>query len=220
MGAAAVQTFVTESSTVAAERGHSTGCAGDMIHNSRLVNVRLLAGARDGEVEMVREAIRGGAYLETRQPMRMLAGDISVSEMSTMVSGPTPLMLASKSGSSGCVKALLEAKAKILAVDEDNMQPVHFAALSGELEILDLLVGAGADPRVRDNEGKGVIDHLCRDVTTDAFMFRKWKEVVARGPRVKSDIVKETSDGHDFDLPAEHEDIAPGILVPKLRADL
>jgi len=145
----------------------------DDVVERKYKDVKLLAGARDGNVGLAAEAIRDGAFLETRQPMRIMAG-LGPDPTDAEIQGPTPLMLAAKSGSSDCVKLLLEKGAKVHAMDEDGMRPVHWAALSGDVCILRLLVDAGADPTILDEDGHHVLDHLPQEIASDPAEYKKW----------------------------------------------
>jgi len=155
---------------------------GDDVVDRKFLNVQLIAAARDGQADLVREAIKGGANVETRQPMRIVAGAAPPPGlMGTKVAksnGPTPLMLAAKSGSVVCVTALLNARAKIQAKDEDGMKAVHWAALSGELSAVQTLVCARANPLDKDNDKLGILDHMPAEVRRDPMELRRWRALI------------------------------------------
>lgn len=159
---------------------------GEDVINRKYLNVQLIAAARDGEVELLRDALRDGANPETRQPMRIIAGaaPVGISIKAAKCMGPTPLMLAAKSGSVACVKALLQHKAKVHAKDEDGMKPIHWAALSGELLAIQALVDAGANPLDKDHDMLGILDHLPAEVRNDPIEFRRWRELRDSGSAV------------------------------------
>mmetsp|Transcript_89058 Transcript_89058/g.229796 ORF Transcript_89058/g.229796 Transcript_89058/m.229796 type:complete len:315 (-) Transcript_89058:9-953(-) len=190
-------------------------CYHDQKFDRKLVNVQLLAGARDGEEQIVREALRAGAYLETRQPMRIVvSGRLPAGSPGSKGSkgsrggkakgkmGPTPLMLAAKSGSVGCVKALLDAGAKVRSREEDSMRPVHFAALGGEFEVLKLLLARGADAAARDANKCSVLDHLPEEVQRHKPELRKWMAAVQEA--------QEAADRHAADEAAGHSSLQKG----------
>jgi len=160
-------------------------CQHDNI-DRRFVNVQLIAGARDGEVSVVSEALRAGACTETRSPMKIFAGTSSseVPELQVQVfkkrCGPTPLMLAAKSGSVPCIKVLLAHRAHLGARDEDGMRAVHFAALSGEFAALKALLEARANPCAMDAERRAPLDHLPSEARSDPGELRRWRELLER----------------------------------------
>lgn len=152
----------------------------DEIMDRKYINVRLLAGARDGQVDIVREALLAGANTETRQPMKVFAGHtgVNASRKGGKRCNPTPLMLAAKSGSVPCIKVLLRYGARLDAKDEDLMRPVHFAALSGEFSALQALIAARANPGVLDANQCSVLDHLPAEVHKDHRELRLWREAI------------------------------------------
>lgn len=156
--------------------------AADDSYDRKFLNVQLIAAARDGQVDLVREALRGGANPETRQPMRIVAGAGPPGGSATMKAhkscGPTPLMLAAKSGSVACVQALISARAKVYAKDEDGMKPIHWAALSGELSVIKALMGGRANPLEKDNDNLGILEHAPPEVKRDPYEFRQWRELL------------------------------------------
>merc|ERR1719330_874324 len=108
---------------------------------------------------------------------------------------------------------LLDVGAQVESTEEDGMWPVHFAALSGDPYILDLLLDAGANPAARDDQGKTVLDYLPADVVNDPKIHRKWKELVAGGRRKMPDVVKSVDVGADVTVP--DDDDAPDMLLPR-----
>ena len=58
----------------------------------------------------------------------------------------TPLYLAVQQGSEAAAARLLEACAEVDAVDKDGSTPLMLAARKGRLELVRLLLDAGADP--------------------------------------------------------------------------
>mmetsp|Transcript_96585 Transcript_96585/g.215245 ORF Transcript_96585/g.215245 Transcript_96585/m.215245 type:complete len:256 (-) Transcript_96585:8-775(-) len=182
MGNASCAAAATEHLNTAACSEHAPNitcpapCGNDDLIDRKYINVQLLAGARDGEPSIVREAIKSGANTETRQPMRIIAGPRQNPSGSRprRSKGPTPLMLAAKSGSGECVRILLAAGARLNAKDEDGMRPVHFAAESGELEVLKILLGARADPTTRDGDDLDATGHLHEEVRRSPRHLKAW----------------------------------------------
>ena len=60
------------------------------------------------------------------------------------------LVDAARNGSLAEVRSLLDGGAPIDSVDEDSCTPLHAAASEGEREIVQLLLGAGADTAIVD----------------------------------------------------------------------
>lgn len=90
--------------------------------------------------------------------------------------GETPLILAAKARSAPCVELLLRAKADLSATDADGSSALHHAAsLEDEASLL-LLVDAGADPTVANEDGKDVLALLERhDMATLAPVFEHYR---------------------------------------------
>jgi ankyrin repeat protein len=75
--------------------------------------------------------------------------------------GFTPLMLAAWKGAAACVKLLLASGGDALeldAVDQDGDTALHAAAYYNHPEIIQLLLQAGADPIIGDNNGRTPLD--------------------------------------------------------------
>mmetsp|Transcript_62239 Transcript_62239/g.148520 ORF Transcript_62239/g.148520 Transcript_62239/m.148520 type:complete len:201 (-) Transcript_62239:167-769(-) len=149
-----------------------------------LLNHGLLDAARNGDHARVMAHIQAGANLETRKPLAIAcdATDDSGRKVDdvapSLVAGLTPLMLASKGGYVKCVRPLLEARAKVSAMDEDGMNSLHFAAQSGELDVARLLVENGADPWAQDYDGRAPIDFLPDEISKDVVKFRVWRSTL------------------------------------------
>ncbi|MBM3198076.1 MAG: hypothetical protein FJZ58_02320 [Chlamydiae bacterium] len=65
----------------------------------------------------------------------------------------SPLHIAVIVGNLSAVKALIQAKVQIDALDLYHWTPLHHAALSGRKEIVEELTNSGADERIRTNKG-------------------------------------------------------------------
>lgn len=88
-------------------------------------NTLLILAAREGQLAAIEALLRYRVRIDYRNP----AGD-------------SALMLAVLRGHEAVVGALLKAGAKI---NHDGWAPLHYAAFEGRDNLLDLLVGAGAD---------------------------------------------------------------------------
>lgn len=73
--------------------------------------------------------------------------------------GVTPLMYAVLAGP-GQVNILLAAGAKANAADDNGRTPLMLAAYDGKLDVVKLLVQAGADVNARDAKGQSALDYV------------------------------------------------------------
>ncbi|CAE7025011.1 unnamed protein product [Symbiodinium natans] len=93
-----------------------------------VLNQRLLAACRDNDIGALKMALEEGAFLETRRPFVMrpkppsgVFGDEGHQiKRKTPKEGLTPLMYASQNGSVSAVHMLMEARANIMAKDEET----------------------------------------------------------------------------------------------------
>jgi uncharacterized protein len=65
----------------------------------------------------------------------------------------TPLHSAAAGGHPECVRVLLDAGAAVDALEQGGWTALHAAACAEDAESVDLLVAAGADPTVRNDDG-------------------------------------------------------------------
>lgn len=152
-------------------------------------NLELMNGARDGNAQMVCEALSSGADPEIRQSFVLFSRDQAPKDRNAMhghIRGPTPLMLSAKSGCVACIQVLVSAGASVHAKDEDGMQPVHYAALSGDIAALECLLSARADPLRRDDNGCGVLEHLPLEVQNDPKRLAQWRTFIRAGEEAKT----------------------------------
>merc|ERR1719320_82311 len=77
----------------------------------------------------------------------------------------TPLMYAAQEGYPAMVQYLLAARASMQKCEEDGLTPLHFAAMSACETTCRVLLDAGADIEIRDDEGKTAFEHV-----PDVFM--------------------------------------------------
>mmetsp|Transcript_8637 Transcript_8637/g.16346 ORF Transcript_8637/g.16346 Transcript_8637/m.16346 type:complete len:212 (-) Transcript_8637:130-765(-) len=167
-------------------RAAQRACGGEPVQlpAACMLNARLLRGAQDGDPVVVREALDAGAFTETRQPMRIRPGSHGGSDgnhgrgdgtRSRTMAGLTPLMHAAGGGHLSCVIALLEARARVDAEDEDGATPLHFAAASGDIDVFKAMLLAGADGSVQDSDERRVLEYLPEDIQLDSTKFPKWE---------------------------------------------
>mmetsp|Transcript_25607 Transcript_25607/g.59644 ORF Transcript_25607/g.59644 Transcript_25607/m.59644 type:complete len:209 (+) Transcript_25607:83-709(+) len=148
---------------------------------------QLIAAARDGNVALLDDALKEGADLETRNPMKMVSMSSDASKRrkrpkkDRLTEGLTPLMYAAHGGHLTCLMRLLEAQASVSAVEEDGMTALHFAATSGSLDVFKALVYAGADADQADDEGKHALEYTPQEIQSDRMQMKKWRAVVEGG---------------------------------------
>lgn len=94
---------------------------------------RLLAGAEEGDLSKVRQAVADGACLSA-----------------TNKDGNTALHRASRRGHPHVVEWLLQNGAAVNALNHDRESPLHEGAFTGCLAAMDLLLAQGADPNLKD----------------------------------------------------------------------
>ncbi|ELR18606.1 ankyrin repeat protein [Acanthamoeba castellanii str. Neff] len=86
---------------------------------------------RQGSLEQARMLLRHGARVNP----------------ATNLGGTTPLLLAVISNNTQLVRFLIEAGADVNTDGEEALPPLHSAALEANLEMVDVLLAAGANPR-------------------------------------------------------------------------
>jgi len=147
-----------------------------------LQNQSLLRAARDGDAEGVRNALARGAFLETRRPFVVRPKGSGRPDKDDLpdAKGLTPLMHAAQQGHAEVVRILLENGALVNAFEEDGCRAVHFAADAEALDCFELLLEAGADPDVRDVDGKTFLEHLSSAEDRKAWMAALGKMAPAR----------------------------------------
>jgi len=137
-----------------------------------LLNQELIIAAREGRDDDVSWYLENGAFVETRRPFiiafRAFGQEEDEQEEDDSEVGLTPLMHAALGGYAKTCRALLSAGANVNSQDEDMMQPLHFAATSGNLEVFTLLMQARADPWAHDSAGRSALHYLSPDEHTHA----------------------------------------------------
>jgi len=96
----------------------------------------LMAAARAGDVEVLRDLVRRGAELEAQDE-----------------DGYTALMYAANAGEHEAADELVVAGADVDARDNGGSTPLMFAAQGGHAEIVQRLLDGGADPMPRGEHG-------------------------------------------------------------------
>lgn len=102
----------------------------------------LLAAARDGDVEKVREHLDSGALIGTF----------------CHESRETPLHLATWAGHKDVVQELLVRGADVLACNVNGNTPLHYAAIAGNSEMVTILARSTYDREPRNSNGRTPVD--------------------------------------------------------------
>ena len=103
------------------------------------MNERILAAARSGDVDTLRDCINKGAEVNCKDVDYL---------------GGTPLHIAAMTGQTEVAYLLLKAGASHSVMDKEGRTPLHIAAMTGQTEVADLLLKAGASHSVMDKEGE------------------------------------------------------------------
>jgi ankyrin repeat protein/thiol-disulfide isomerase/thioredoxin len=103
----------------------------------------LILAARTGNVAIVQALLKTGA-------------DVNAQEGAN---GDSALMYAAVRGNIPLVRVLLDAKAQVRLKDAVGQTALHLAARNGEIEVMELLLAAGADPLAEDSRFLGTPLH-------------------------------------------------------------
>eukprot|EP01046_Picozoa_sp_COSAG06_P077733 COSAG06_NODE_25459_length_636_cov_1.052142_1_plen_107_part_10 len=98
----------------------------------------------ENDAALVNELLQQGAELEWRNPDMI---------------GMKPLLRASYKGSYEAAEALCTHGAALDARDDGQNTPLILAAFYGHPKICAMLLAMGADPSLKDNEGKTALDN-------------------------------------------------------------
>jgi ankyrin repeat protein len=117
----------------------------------------LMWAAAEGHADIVSLLAAHGAELNVRSYDR----DTSLPKMAAGTpaapiarGGLTALLFAARQGEIDCVKALLDAKADINAVDSDGNNALTLAILNTHYDLTQLLIDRGADPNIAAKNGR------------------------------------------------------------------
>jgi len=152
----------------------SCGRKEEYVDEDVMANCCLIRASADGDVESLSAALKAGASVDVRTseymmlPIKAWEGDdpdTPEGEQDEIpprgkYMGLTPLMLACKEGRPEAVRLLLSSRAMVNAVDEDQMQPLHFAASACCSECVQALILGGADILAQDESGRTAFDCL------------------------------------------------------------
>jgi len=81
---------------------------------------------------------------------------------SAEAAGPAPLVDAAKAGDIVAVRAAIQKKADVNATASDGSTALHWAVHRDALEVVDLLLGAGANPLAATNGNARIVERLLR----------------------------------------------------------
>ena len=81
--------------------------------------------------------------------------------------GDTDIWRASEMGQVSAVRALLKKGASANATTMRKKTPLHYAVVGANVEIVEILVNAGADKRMQDEFGKAPLDY-CKMFTEES----------------------------------------------------
>eukprot|EP00929_Paragymnodinium_shiwhaense_P050200 TRINITY_DN25297_c0_g1_i1.p1 TRINITY_DN25297_c0_g1~~TRINITY_DN25297_c0_g1_i1.p1 ORF type:complete len:239 (+),score=33.91 TRINITY_DN25297_c0_g1_i1:97-813(+) len=167
----------------------ATGLGGAAAIDQRCMrSFALLKGARDGNVEAVKDALEEGAFIETRRPFIVMVHSTPASPDGSLFgaksrgAGLTPLMYASQGGYCDVIRALIAHGADVNSQDEDGLTPLHFAAHSGVPEACVLLLRAGGHPSALDDSGFAPLEHVPEHMVTTKGEMRQWQQVFSTAP--------------------------------------
>jgi len=161
---------------------------GDLHNSKAMINHKLLAAARDGDIAGIQRSVERGAFVDIRRPFFVApesslprAQSATTSPHSLRDTGLTPLMYAAHGGHEKACELLLDLRACIDAQDEDGMTPLHFAASAGSSEACRVLINAGTDVNARDDDDQTPLQHVpqrCLLCTADKHL---WETIFQAG---------------------------------------
>ncbi|KIW72508.1 hypothetical protein PV04_00693 [Phialophora macrospora] len=143
--------------------------------------------AATGNTKIIDMLVKEGANLEAanrmgERPLHTAAARNSLSAVQLLINqgtktdcrdgeGKTPLHVAAEYGRSEILQYLLEIKGDMNLQDQRGMSPLHYAVM-GSQTVVGILLGAGADPFLRTNDGDTPYDlaiHMGRDAAVRRF---------------------------------------------------
>mmetsp|Transcript_61436 Transcript_61436/g.163504 ORF Transcript_61436/g.163504 Transcript_61436/m.163504 type:complete len:206 (-) Transcript_61436:455-1072(-) len=161
----------------------ATLCGKDHTSAQALVNHALLVAAEDDDVQSMREALEAGADPDTRHSFGLAW--IGVDSPSSAGGKKkkkcrrrfNSMMYAGKNGSVAATTLLVNAGARVNVREEDGMTPLHFAAMSGNLNVCRLLRGSEATLR-SDDFGKFPLDYVAENLQHTPAQRAEWNSVL------------------------------------------
>jgi ankyrin repeat protein/thiol-disulfide isomerase/thioredoxin len=155
--------------------GAARGLAAD-VNSIKTLNERLLEAAQGGHLDEVKVLLHDGAKVNARNdsfktPLIVAASTGNVGIVQALlkagadvnakagVNGVTALMYAALRGNIPLVRILLDAKAQLNLKDNVGRTALHFAAHDGKIEVMEMLLAAGADPLAEDSHFLGTPLH-------------------------------------------------------------
>lgn len=97
-----------------------------------------------GNTALTERLLKAGATADLVGPVAA-----EVDGRRTDFNGGTALLRAAYAGHCVVVRLLLTRKARVNAPDNEQLTPLHCAAMAGHTEVLEVLIAAGADPCLR-----------------------------------------------------------------------
>ncbi|ORE11589.1 ankyrin [Rhizopus microsporus var. microsporus] len=117
----------------------------------------MLAACRNDQDEMLEDILKEGDF------------DINYTDGL----GDTACHYAAKFGAKNCLELLVHISSIDLnRKNKEGKTPLHLAAQYDDdpdiaLDMVDLLLGSGADPRIKDNQGSTILDHVVNEDMRD-----------------------------------------------------
>jgi ankyrin repeat protein len=135
--------------------------------------------------------------------------------------GYTPLMLAAWDGAAACVKLLFARGGDTLELDVQSSQAgktaLHLAALKNHPEIIQLLLQAGADPTIRNNNGYTPLDDA--QAKGHAQCVALLEPAVAEPQRARSLLTARTLLDAAYAVPKARKDAADKGEPPAMQQE-
>ena len=126
-------------------------------------NFALFYYAQNNNRKGMEKALNAGAYVNVHCYVDLLSnfneGNRAEDKGQVLI---TPLRVAVQSGCAEAVRFLLDRRAPINQRGHDGFTPLHCAAIIGNKNMVELLLGAGADDTIEDCFGKTAIEYAKR----------------------------------------------------------